>query len=170
MLPLVLMLLPVPAAYPAEPTPEPTADMKPIAFLAGSWKGTGWAQTREGRANFTINETIEPKLDGSVFLVEGIGKDEKGKVHHHALAFFHYDKQAGHFKVKAFRKDGGYVDAKGEMKDGTFIWGFDIPQSGQIRFTLKINDKGQWVETGEFSRDGKQWIKTMEMTLDKVKK
>lgn len=165
---LMLALLVLPLAV-EETTPHPTADMKPIAFLAGTWQGTGWAQTREGRHEFAIREKIEPKLDGSVFLVEGIGKDAAGKVHHHALAFFHYDKQAGHFKVKAFRKDGGYVDAKGEMKDGAFVWGFEQPQAGTVRFTLKLNAKGQWVETGEFSRDGKQWFKIMEMTLDRVK-
>jgi hypothetical protein len=166
MLTIVLMLLPTADATPA---PSPTADMKPIAFLAGSWKGTGWVQTREDRPTFTIQEKIEPKLDGSVFLVEGIGKDAGGKVHHHALAFFHFDKQAGHFKVKAFRKDGGFVDAKGEMKDGAFVWGFDPPQGRKVRFTLKLNDKGQWVETGEFTRDGKEWMKMLEMTLDRVK-
>jgi hypothetical protein len=166
MMTVVLAVLSMSAAAP----PEPTADMKPIAFLAGTWKGTGWAQTREGRGNFTIEETIEPKLDGSVFLVEGIGKDANGKVHHHALAFFHFDKAAGHFKVKAFRKDSGYVDAKGEMKDGAFVWGFPTPQGGNVRFTLKLNDKGQWVETGEFSPDGKKWFQMMEMTLDRVKK
>lgn len=170
MLPLMMMFLPANAAFPADPVPTPTAEMKPIAFLAGHWQGTGWAQTREGKKTFTIDEKVEPKLDGSVFLVEGIGKDNDGKVHHHALAFFHYDKEAKHYKVKAFRKDSGYVDAKGEMKDGNFVWGFDLPQGGQVRFTLKINDKGQWVETGEFSRDGKQWFHSMEMTLDKVKK
>jgi hypothetical protein len=71
--------------------------------------------------------------------------------------------------VKAFRKGSGYVDAKGEMKDGAFVWGFDPPQGGKVRFTLKLNDKGQWLETGEFSRDGKEWMKMLEMTLDRVK-
>ena len=37
-----------------------------------------------------------------------------------------------------------------------------------MRFTLHLNDKNQWVEIGEFSRDGNQWMKFMEMTLDKV--
>jgi hypothetical protein len=166
MLSFVLMLLPT---ADTTPPPSPTPDMKPIGFLVGSWKGTGWAMTREGRSTFTIQEKIEPKLDGGVFLVEGIGKDADGKVHHHALAFFHFDKEAGHFKVKAFRKGSGYVDAKGEMKDGAFVWGFDPQQGGKVRFTMNLNDKGQWLETGEFSRDGKEWMKMLEMTLDRVK-
>lgn len=165
---MMLALLVLPAAT-ADAPPRPNADMKPLAFLVGTWQGTGWAQTRDGRHEFNIRERIEPKLEGNVFLVEGIGKDGSGKVHHHALAFFHYDKAAGHFKVKAFRKDGSYVDAKGEMKDGAFVWGFEQPQAGTVRFTLKLNEQGQWVEIGEFSRDGKQWFKMMEMTLNRVK-
>lgn len=163
---IVLALLP---GWMEDAPLQPSADMKPLAFLVGSWSGTGWAMTREGKQEFTIREVIEPKLDGSVFLVEGKGKDSQGNVAHHALAFFHYDKTHKEFRVKAFRKDGGYVDARGEIKDGNFIWGFDSPQ-GKIRFTLKLNDKGQWVESGEFSQDGKQWRLFLEMTLDKSKK
>jgi hypothetical protein len=164
MLPFMLVLL----SINTQAAIEPTADMKPIAFLVGSWKGTGWAQTREGRIEFTIDEKIEVKLDGSVFLVEGIGKDSAGTVHHHALAFFHYDSEAKCFKVKSFRKDAGYVEAKGEMQDGAFVWGFQPPQGGHVRFTIRLNDQGQWVETGEFSRDGNQWFQMLEMTLDRV--
>ncbi len=166
MLTLALLVLPV---FVDDAPPAPAADMKPIAFLVGSWQGTGWALTREGKADFTIREKVEPKLDGSVFLVEGIGKASDGHIAHHALAFFHYDKQAKEFRIKAFRKDGGYVDARGEMKDGKFVWGFDSPQGGKVRFTIHQNGKGQWNEVGEFSQDGKQWRQFLEMTLDKAK-
>lgn len=167
MLALVLCILPTFADDAAAVTP--TAEMKPIAFLAGNWQGSGWVLTREGKDTFTVREKVEPKLNGGVFLVEGIGKRTDGRVAHHALAFFHFDSNAGEFRIKAFRKDGGYVDAKGEMKDGKFVWGFDQPQAGKVRFTIHQNDKGQWHEMGEFSQDGKQWRQFLEMTLDRVK-
>ncbi|MFO0812487.1 MAG: hypothetical protein U0796_04680 [Gemmatales bacterium] len=167
MLALVLCVLPTFADDTAVVTP--TAEMKPIAYLAGNWHGSGWVQMREGRQTFTVKEKVEPKLNGGVFLVEGIGKAPDGRVVHHALAFFHYDSKAGEFRIKAFRRDGGYVDAKGEMKDGKFVWGFDQPQAGKVRFTIHQNDKGQWHEMGEFSQDGKQWRQFLEMTLDRVK-
>lgn len=165
---LVLALFVLPTLV-DDAAPQPSTDLKPLAFLTGSWQGTGWALTREGKQDFTIREKVEPKLDGSVFLVEGIGKGADGKIAHHALAFFHFDKQAKEFRIKAFRKDGGYVDARGEMKDGKFVWGFDQPQAGKVRFTIHQNDKGQWHETGEFSQDGKTWRQFLEMTLDKAK-
>jgi hypothetical protein len=38
-----------------------------------------------------------------------------------------------------------------------------------MRFTVRLNEKGQWFEVGEFSRDGKAWQKFFEMTLERVK-
>ena len=162
----VLLVMPLLAD---DAAPPPSAEMKPLAFLAGSWQGTGWVMTREGKETFTVREKVEPKLNGGVFLVEGVGKGSDGKVVHHALAFFHFDKNAREFRIKAFRKDGGYVDAKGEAKEGSFVWGFQQPQAGSVRFTIKQNEKGQWHEIGEFSQDGKQWRQFLEMTLDKEK-
>lgn len=39
---------------------------------------------------------------------------------------------------------------------------------GTIRYTIVLNDKGEWFEIGERSTDGVAWTKFFEMTLQKV--
>lgn len=157
-------LLQPPAAKPQPP------EMKAIDWLVGEWKGTGWIQMGPQKTNFTIREKIERKLEGQVFFVEGLGQDDGGRTIHQALAFFHYDHEAKQHRVKAFRKDGGYVDAKGELKDGAFVWGFADSRGPTVRFTLRQNEKGQWNETGDVTLDqGQTWRRFLEMTLERVK-
>jgi hypothetical protein len=38
-----------------------------------------------------------------------------------------------------------------------------------MRYTITLNDRGQWFEIGEISCDGKEWSKVFEMTLERVK-
>jgi len=47
-------------------------------------------------------------------------------------------------------------------------WGFQTPQGGRVRYTIKLTDQGDWFEIGEFSADEKNWRKFFEMTLQRV--
>ena len=54
------------------------------------------------------------------------------------------------------------------LQEKTVQW--SIPTPGQnIRFTMNLNEKDQWLETGEFSPDGNKWMKFFEMKLQRVK-
>lgn len=56
------------------------------------------------------------------------------------------------------------------VTDKGFIWGFKEPQRGvEVKYTMKLTDKGEWHEIGEYSLDGKTWTKIIEMTLSRVK-
>ena len=46
-------------------------------------------------------------------------------------------------------------------------WAMETP-GGQIRYTITLNDAGQWFEIGEMSQDGETWRQIFEMTLDRV--
>jgi hypothetical protein len=43
-----------------------------------------------------------------------------------------------------------------------------MPQFGDVRFTIKLDEKGRWFEVGEVSQDGKERRKFFEMTLERV--
>lgn len=166
---LLLILAPVSliAQTPASSPPQPI-EMKQLGFLVGRWKGTGWVSFGPGqRRTFTVNESVESRMDGLVLVVEGVGKDEKGAIAHHAFAVINYNREAKAFRLRAIRIGGNSVDTDAQVGENSLVWGFPDPRAGQIRFTISLNEKGQWVEIGEASRDGKTWFRFLEMTLDR---
>ena len=63
-------------------------------------------------------------------------------------------------------KDGaGSVEGQASVQGETFVLQTNSPT--QIsRYTVRLNEKGQWHEVGESSRDGgKSWRRFFEMTL-----
>jgi hypothetical protein len=122
------------------------AEMKKPDWLVGQWKGTGWMQMGpQGRKDFTITETIQEKLEGLVLIVEGQGKSkEDGSTVHTALAFVSYDEGAKTFRWRAFTAEGRQTDTVAKVGANTLEWGLEIPQRGRMRYTIKLNEKGEW--------------------------
>lgn len=163
-------------AQPSAPNPSAQiAEMKKVSFLQGKWKGEGWAITGPGgKHQFLQTEEVLSRLDGVLMTIEGKGMSKESasdnpRVVHHAFAALSFDAQEKKFKVRAFRREGMFVNADASVSDkGQLVWGFDIPNGGKVRYTIGLNDKGQWFEIGEFSRDGATWMQNFEMTLNKV--
>ena len=162
----------LPATVSAQTTPPASEKLKPLPFLEGQWKGQGWIMLGPGkRSEFNQTETVEQKLEGSIMAIEGRGTDSKDdkRVIHHAFATMAFDAPSGTYRMRAYKADGGYIDALAVVNpNGSVSWGFDMPKMGKVRFTMELNGKGQWHETGEFSPDGTKWYPNFEMTLDKV--
>ncbi|MBV9874871.1 MAG: hypothetical protein JO025_09115 [Verrucomicrobia bacterium] len=169
---LLLLVLPALGFSQTAPSPQLT-EMKKLDFLVGRWKGSGYFEYSPGqRRNFTETETVQAKLDGLMALFEGEGKSnsEQGTeiTVHSALALASYDDLAKAFKWHAYRADRGAlssIDTEATVGNNKLQWGFANPRGGMIRFTIELNDKGEWFEVGESSADAKTWQKFMEMTL-----
>lgn len=143
--------------------------MSKVAWMDGNWKGTGWYVTSTGeRESFTIDEKAHLKLGGVALYIEGLGRDKNDRIAHNALAILSYDDVAGKYRIHAITKEGRATEATPIVGDGSIVWGFAIPNRGEVRFTMKQTERGEWHEVGEFSRDGQTWIKFLEMTLTKV--
>jgi len=125
------------------------------------------------RRTFTQSETIQPKLGGLLLQIEGLGKSKdpgkEGTIIHNAFAIVSYDDKAKQIRWHAYTADGRYVDTELKpLQEKIVQW--SIPTPGQnIRFTMNLNEKDQWLETGEFSPDGNKWMKFFEMKLQRVK-
>lgn len=159
-----------------QPAPPTAArrEMAKLKFLVGNWRGEGWMEFGPGqRQPFTSGEEVQLKLDGVLLLIEGIhsarfpGQTADTKIHH-AVAAISYGEATKDYQVQAHKADGKSMAARGEFKDGAFIWGFNDPGLGHLRFTIRLNKQGQWHEIGERSRDGKTWTQYLEMTLSKA--
>ena len=154
------------------PPPPPTAQrdaMKRLDFLVGEWKGEGWAEFAPGqRREFNASETVRPKLDGLLLVVEGLhhAKGGNGAVVHNAFGVLSYDPRAKRYRFQAFTARGNYEETEAVVGDKQFTWNLKIHGFGDVRYTVKLDAEGRWHETGEMSPDGgKNWRKFFEMTL-----
>lgn len=149
--------------------------MKKLDFIRGDWRGKGWMMTGGGtRQTFETTETVRFKLDGLILVFEGAGKDvdANGKEikGHDALGIVSYDPSQKAYRFKSYTMQGYTLDAPIEIGDKSFAWGLKIPNGGEMRYAMRINERGNWLETGEFSRDaGKTWVKVFEMEIERVK-
>lgn len=172
---LILALSILLAAAPAvAQAPDASAaaarEMQRLSFLHGTWRGeavTTMGADRQERA--AVLETAQPRLDGSVLLVEGLGHlGTEGaadyQVVHQALGVISYDERRGGWAMRAYR-GGGWVDADVSVADGEVVWAFDQPGVGRIRYTIRLDEQGRWHEVGDFSPDGQQWRRFFEMRL-----
>ncbi len=152
-----------------QPIANRQAEMKKLDKLIGTWKGSGWYIAQGGkRETFTGAESVQTKIDGLAVLVEGKHLNPEGKVIHETLAVLSYDETAKVYKFATYLAGGptGIYDLK-VVSEG-YEWGFQTPNGGTIKYLIKA-DASVWLETGEFSLDGKTWTKIFEMKLDRVK-
>ena len=151
-------------------------EMKKVHWLVGKWEGEGWMMFGpEEKHTFSQTETVTSKLNGLLLAIEGLGiagtSEEGGsKIIHNAFAVLSFDSENQRFVMRAHKAGGAFTEADAKVDDnGDFIWGFSHPYAGELRFTIKQNDKGQWYEIGEVSRDdGITWYQNFEMILNKV--
>lgn len=143
------------------------AEMKKVEKFVGTWKGTGWRQIGPQRENVTGTEIVQMKLDGTALLIEGRFVDGAGNVKHETLAIMSYDEvlKAHRFRSHLANGTTGEFDLK--VNADSFEWGFPT-QAGTVRFAIRL-ENDTWFEVGEFSRDGKTWVKMLEMTLKRDK-
>jgi len=157
------------AQQPPSMVPEQTEAMKQCAFLEGEWKGAGWMMMGPNdRRTFTQTENVVSKLNGLVLQIDGLGKNPDGKVVHEALATIAFDERTKSYHFRSYEALGHYLDTDTSCSNNTLVW--TLPAGPRkMRYTIKLNDKKQWFEIGEFSTDGTNWQKFFEMTLDKAK-
>lgn len=165
---VLALVLAASCAYGAE-------EMGKLDFLIGEWKGEAWIQMGPNkRENVIQTEKVTPKAGGKVLLVEGLGRRKMedgtaGDVVHDAIAMISWDKAKSTYRFIGHVAQQESVDSSLDMTaPNTLVWGMDTPQ-GKVRFTIRLTEKGQWNEVGEFSRDGTNWMKFFEMTLTKSK-
>ena len=146
--------------------------MKAFAFWAGHWQGEGSIQMGPGEPKkSTVDEQLDFKLDGTVLLIEGVGKSVPGNaIVHHALGILSFDQSDNQYKLNSYLKDGRSAQAWIKIiEDNKYQWGFDTP-NGKIRYSITIDPaKKTWNEIGEVSNDkGTTYSKFFEMNLKKL--
>jgi len=123
--------------------------MGKLKFLVGKWSGD--ATARRGPSDTVRvkqSEEVQFKLGGLLLLIEGTGRNpDTGDAMFNALATVAYDEAAQVYHFRAYNH-GRYVDTELKVPENGFEWGY---KSGpvDVRFVMRLNDKGDWVETGD---------------------
>ena len=149
--------------------------MKIFDAWVGHWQGVGSMQMGPGEPQkSTVDENIQSKLNGTILLVEGIGKaknpqTQEENIVHHALAILEYDAINNQYKFRTHLKNGRSTDAWFKVvSENNYQWGFEAPNV-KMRYTINLDPiQKTWHEIGEFSRDGNSWQKVFEMNLKKT--
>ena len=164
----LLLTLALAAAAVAQQMPNVEAQkeaMKKLSFLVGTWKGPATAYLQSGPVQLTQTEEVQYKLGGLVLLVEGTGRMADGTVRFNALATISYDEAAKVYRFRA-HNDGRFIDTELKVSDKGFEWGF-AAGPGRVTFTMRLNEKGQWAEAGEFTMAGQPPRKSVELLVTK---
>jgi hypothetical protein len=154
------------------PQPGQLAEMKKLDFLLGEWRGGGWIQMGPEKHEFEGRETVESKLGGVLLLIEGrhYAKGDASRMMHNAFAAVSWNPRTKEYEFRAYTANGQALTVPARWRDGGLEWGFEPPGSGmKIRYFIRLDEKGQWVETGEMSRDGSQPRQFFEMRLTRLK-
>ena len=173
---VLLVLLGVVLAAPeiAAQTPVPPAAkaaMEPLAWMAGRWSGAGTYRAPDGPHDVIQTEEVRTALEGSLLVVEGTGRapgadGTPGEVVFRAFGVLSAGDAPGGYRFAAWQ-GGRFVDAHAELAaDGSVTWGFDTPDGGEVRYTIRRPDPDVWHETGAFRAAGAdEWRPIFEMTL-----
>jgi hypothetical protein len=142
--------------------------MKKLAFLVGTWTGDATTMRPDQTIKVKQTEQVSYKLDELLLLIEGTGRNpDSGKVMFRALATVSYDDVAKAYHFRA-HNDGSYLDAELKVPENGFEWGYKSGPA-QIAFVMKLNDKGDWVETGTSTMGNGPAERFFDMTVRKQK-
>ena len=145
-----------------------------VEFLTGNWMGSEWLITPDGMKR-TVESTdiAETKLNGTVILFQGGVKakfSESGDpvVVYEGLGMLSYNDKTQKYRLQHYGTDGSYADYQCTLNGKTLLCE-QADNSGTInRVTISVDENGQWVEKGERSLEGNQWLQYFETTMSKV--
>jgi len=163
---LLVTELPAQAPVPA----EAKAAMEPLAWMAGRWSGEGTHQSPAGPRVVLQSEEVRTALEGALLVVEGTGREPGPDGAPGAVVFRAFgvlsSGDAGEYRFAAWQ-GGRFVDAWAKLDDdGSMTWGFDTPDGGSVRYTIRRPEPDVWHETGAFrAAAGGEWRPFFEMTL-----
>ena len=156
------------AQAPTQPPPEQVAAMLKLGFMLGEWRGESWTLVGKEKRTSTGTEIVQSKLNGTIVTIEGTFKNTAGQVVHNAFGVFSFNPRSDLYRFHAYTATGQRADAKVAMRDDGLDWSFEAGPGIQMKYKIRLDEKGEWVEKGEMTREGTT-VQVFEMRLKKVK-
>jgi hypothetical protein len=146
--------------------------MEQLKWLVGRWTGKSEV-TVEGHRQVTyVQEIITPMLNGTIFTVSARGTatdsaTNKMTLVYNSFGVVSYNVKEKQYRWRTWRNPGdSYDEATFKVNENSFEY-IANENGGYMRYKANLNEQGQWVETGEFSKDKIVWGLFITMTLNK---
>lgn len=150
---------------------EQIEKMKALSFLAGDWKGAGNLITPDKQFPLEATQHVEVAAGGTCLLITSKqwlkGPDGQKLLIQDGISLLRYSPSTGKYMLQSQLANGLGGEFELEVKDKGYGWGMATETTGQTKFTMNLNENGDWHEVAERSPDGKIWTKYMDMTLKK---
>lgn len=157
------------AQQPQDPGKPYVEAMKKVEFMLGEWEGTGWVQMGSKRTTFDVKEGVQLRAGGTVISFQGTGKDPKtGVVGHDAFGVLSYDLSTKAYSIQSWVMNGNSGIFPAKIGEKRIDWEIAV-EGRQIKYSIHIDNEGDWVEKGEVKTEGDRWFQFMEMKLKRKK-
>jgi hypothetical protein len=165
-----ILLLTCVAASAQAPVPSEQLDaISKLDWLVGNWKGEGWIEFRPGeRRTFSQTEIVQKKAGDTVLTIEGHGITKVAETNTTVLDAFtvvSYNPREKTYRWLSYTDKGYATDVELSVGKRTFQWTVKAGNFGTMRYSMVLNERGEWFEIGEMSQDNQSWRKFFEMTL-----
>jgi hypothetical protein len=148
-----------------------TDPMRALNFLVGNWKGVVDYRNDQSQRAFW-NAQVHYNLGGNILLIDETGHDIENRDHitKKILVVIYWDPAASEYLAELFSSSAevkARLGLKARVQGHTFVLQTN-DSSPPRRFTIWLDEEGQWHEVGEVSQDdGESWKQRFEMTLNR---
>lgn len=148
------------------------AAMQQLRWLVGRWSGTSEVNVNGNKQITYVQEIITPMLNGTIFTVSARGTaldsaTNKMTLVYSSFGVISYNVKDKQYRWRTWRNPGdSYDEANFKVGENSFEF-ISNENGGYMRYKANLNENGQWVETGEYSKDKQTWGLFINMTLTK---
>jgi len=154
----------------AQGRPDPAvhkAALEKLKFLEGKWKGEATITTAQGETiKIVQTEDVQYKLEGTVMLIEGTGRDAQGKIVFNALAVVSFEPATKIYRIRAWN-NGNSVETELKVGKETFEWGFDMGLA-KVAHKMSSDEKGRWSGLSEAKTPDGKTVHSIRMLLSRA--
>ena len=154
---------------------EQKAAIDKLRWMTGSWAGTSTVKTDSIMQVTNIRETIVSALDGTILQITVRATDKDTNTNRQSLAYtafsvISYDLKDKKYVWTSWRNtENDYDQHSFTVGDNSFEY-ISKENGGQVRYKASSGSNGEFLETGEYSKNGSDWGQFITMKLLKVQR
>lgn len=147
--------------------------IRKLNWMLGTWAGTSTVNVDSTKQITNIRETVQSSLDGTILQITVVATDKDTNTRRQSLAYtsfsvISYDLKNKKYRWTTWRNNGDDFDQhEFSVGDNSFEYVND-ESGGKVRYKASLGSKGEFLETGEYSKNGTTWGQFITMKLVKM--